>query len=291
MSTTIMKKKVIILGSNGMAGHVVTLSLRAFSNEFEVLDVSRTQSALIPSRLFEISNFKKLESVINEFNPAVIVNCVGLLNESCDDNPDLAVLINGYLPHHLERITKDTNCKVISVSTDCVFSGNSGGYKEMDLKDGIGFYAMSKSIGELNNSKDLTFRTSIIGPELKNDGIGLFNWFMNQTGEIKGYRKAFWTGVTTIELAKAIREAIKQDLTGVYQLVNNEKINKHDLLNLVKGIFKREDVRLIPCDGYVVDKSLINTRTDFNYIVPNYKEMLIEMEQWVNKYKEYYPNR
>lgn len=285
-----MKKKVIVLGSNGMAGHVLTLSLRAFPNEFEVLDVSRTPSAINPARLFEVSNFKKLESVINEFNPDVIVNCVGLLSQSCEDNPDLAVLMNGYLPHHLERITKDTNCKVISVSTDCVFSGSRGGYKEVDLKDGIGFYAMSKSIGEINNSKDLTFRTSIIGPELKIDGIGLFNWFMNQTGEIKGYRKAYWTGVTTIELAKAIREAIKQNLTGVYQLVNNEKINKHDLLTLAKDIFKREDVSLNPYDGYVVDKSLINTRTDFNYIVPSYNDMLIEMEQWVKKYRDYYTN-
>jgi len=133
----------------------------------------------------------------------------------------LAVWFNSYFPQLLASFGKKYNFKLIHISTDCVFSGKEGGYKEDSFKNGIGFYAQSKALGEVVNSKDLTFRTSIVGPELKPDGIGLFHWFMNQAGAISGFTEVFWTGVTTIELAKAINEAIIQELTGLYHLTNN----------------------------------------------------------------------
>ena len=101
------------------------------------------------------------------------------------------------------------------MSTDCVFSGKTGGYDESSLRDGETFYDRSKALGELENQKDLTFRNSIIGPDLNEEGIGLFNWFMKQTGEINGYTKAMWTGVTTLTLAKAMESAVQQGLTGL----------------------------------------------------------------------------
>ena len=122
------------------------------------------------------------------------------------------------------------------------FSGKEGSYTEDSFKNGIGFYAQSKALGEVINTKDLTFRTSIIGPELKQNGIGLFHWFMNQSGDVSGYKEAFWSGVTTIELAKAIDQAIDQKLTGLYHLVNNNKISKYDLLDYINTVFRNDKI-------------------------------------------------
>jgi dTDP-4-dehydrorhamnose reductase len=179
---------------------------------------------------------------------------------------------------------------LIHISTDCVFSGREGGYVEDSFKNGIGFYAQSKALGEVINEKDLTFRTSIIGPELKKDGIGLFHWFMNQENVMSGYKRAFWTGVTTIELAKAINESIQQELTGLYHLVNNSKICKYDLLSEFNKVFKKEGLVIKAYSEYKVDKSLINTRNDFDYEIPSYNTMIKEMKQWMIKYKALYPH-
>src|SRR5699024_5151046 len=133
-----------------------------------------------------------------------IINAVGILNKDAEENKSHAVLLNSYLPHYISNLTKDMNTKVIHMSTDCVFSGKVGSYKEDSLRDGQTFYDRSKALGELENDKDLTFRNSIIGPDMNKNGIGLFNWFMKQNGYIKGFNKAIWTGVTTLTLAKAM---------------------------------------------------------------------------------------
>jgi len=117
----------------------------------------------------------------------------------------------------------DTAVKIIQISTDCVFSGKDGGYKEDSFRDGDTIYARTKALGEINNNKDLTIRTSIIGPDINEDGIGLFHWFMKQSGTIYGFRNAYWTGVTTIELAKGIEKFIEYNVTGIYHFVPTEK--------------------------------------------------------------------
>lgn len=280
-----MSKSIIVLGANGMAGHVITTGL--IEDNYDVISVARSSSRIKPSVILDVTDFIGLKSLIDSRKPNVIINCIGLLNKTAEDNPDQAILINSYLPHFLESCTKYTKTKVIHISTDCVFSGEQGSYLETSFKNGYGYYAQSKALGELNNSKDLTFRTSIIGPELNENGIGLFHWFTNQKSEIKGYTNAFWTGVTTIELLNAIKCAIENDLVGLYHLVNSEKISKFNLVSLFNEVFYT-DLSIIPCDAYSVDKSLINTRSDFAFRVKGYKEMIIEMKKWISDHKELY---
>jgi dTDP-4-dehydrorhamnose reductase len=280
-----MSKNIIVLGANGMAGHVITLGLQEAKHY--IISVARTTSKINPSVLLDVSDFAGLKSLINSVNPDLIINCIGLLNKTAEDNPAQAVLINSYLPHFLESETKYTKSKVIHISTDCVFSGDTGSYTEKSLKDGKGYYAQSKALGELDNSKDLTFRTSIIGPELNENGIGLFHWFINQHSEIKGYTKAFWTGVTTIELLNAIKCAIKEDLTGLFHLVYDQKISKCELLKILNKEFE-QGLKIISDDKYSVDKSLINTRTDFKFKVKSYADMIREMKSWILSHKELY---
>jgi len=282
-----MSKSIIVLGANGMAGHVITTGLRGDINNYNVISVARSSSEIKPTIILDVSNFVGLKSLIDSSNPDVIINCIGLLNKTAENNPDQAILINSYLPHFLVSTCKNTKTKVIHISTDCVFSGEEGSYVESSFKNGIGYYAQSKALGELNNSKDLTFRTSIIGPELNQNGIGLFHWFANQNIGIKGYTNAFWTGVTTIELLNAIKVALNNDLVGLYHLVHSEKISKFDLLGLFNEVFGT-GLAIVKYGGYNIDKSLVNTRSDFAFRVKGYKEMIIDMQKWINDHKELY---
>lgn len=284
------KRKVLILGSAGMAGHVIKNYLNNFTELFNIYDVARSELHNKPTHLLDITDFNGLNKILNSIKPDCVINCIGILNQTAEDNPDLAILINSYLPHFLEKITKDTECKIIHISTDCVFSGLKGSYVESDFKDGIGFYAQSKAIGEIENIKDLTIRTSIIGPELNESGIGLLNWFLKQKNEINGYEFAYWSGVTTLELAKFIFFVLTSsfDLNGIFHLTNNEKIDKFRLLNIFQSSFKIKDLKIIPSSKYIIDKSFINTNKDVDFSVSSYIEMISEIRDYILEHKSLY---
>lgn len=280
-------KKILLLGSAGTAGQILKLELLKRTDQIELVDVARNNKISKPKILLDMTNFMQLEDIISNGNFDFIINCVGLLNSFAEEHPDKAILINSYLPHFLEKITSSTNTRIIHISTDCVFSGKSGNYIESDFKDGIGFYAQSKALGEVINGKDLTIRTSIIGPDLNISGIGLFKWLMNQNGIINGYTKAFWSGVTTIQLSKVILDIINRTSipTGLIHLTNNAKISKFDLLNVIKNVFELKNLEIVEYNNYEVDKSLVNTRNDLNIKVPGYREMILEMREWMNENK------
>lgn len=280
-------KKVVVIGCKGMAGHVVKTCLES-TGLYDVWGIARGIDSGQKLINLDVSNTKELESILDNGSFDVVINCIGLLNKTAEDNPELAVWFNSYFPQLLASYGKKHNFKLVHISTDCVFSGKEGGYKEDSFKNGIGFYAQSKALGEVINTKDLTFRTSIIGPELNENGIGLFHWFMSQNDEVFGYSEAYWSGVTTIELAKGIHEAIKQDLTGLYHFVNSTKISKFDLINEFNANFRDGGINIISKSDYKVDKSLINTRDDFNYTINSYKIMIKEMKNWILDYKNIY---
>lgn len=274
-------KKICVLGSNGMAGHVI---YEYFSEKrYDVYGLARSVKNNEKVVNIDAKNKEELDNWLNQNEFDVIINCIGLLNKMAEENIDSAIYLNSFLPHYLETKYKNTKTKIIHISTDCVFSGETGGYMEDSFKDGDTIYDRTKALGEIVNNKDLTFRMSIIGPDYNEHSIGLFNWFMSQSGIIKGYDKVYWTGVTTIELAKGIEEAIKQNLTGLYHLVPENKISKYELLKLFKEVFKRDDIIIEKEIEHIMDKSLINSRTDFNYEVPDYKSMIEEMKEWVSK--------
>lgn len=277
---------ILVLGGTGMAGHTISIYFKEAGHNVTVF--SRKKINYCKNINGNVTDFDRLKEIIIKNNYDAIINAVGILNQDAEDNKSNAVLINSYLPHFLSDITKEMNTRIIHMSTDCVFSGTKGGYTEDSLRDGKTFYDRTKALGELENDKDLTFRNSIIGPDLNEKGIGLFNWFMKQENQINGYTKAFWTGVTTLELAKAMEQALTQNLTGLYNLVNNEKINKYELLELFNKYFKENRLEITPIDNTFVDKSLINTRSDFSYTIPSYEIMIRDMKEWIEKHSNLY---
>lgn len=282
--------KFLVLGAGGMAGHVVTIHLAERGHSVTALSRNPFPWGACQSIQGDIKDASFLGGVLAAGCYDAVVNCVGVLNQDAERDRSLAVRLNSLLPHALEDMTRGTGTKVIQISTDCVFSGATGGYHEGAHRDGAAFYDRSKALGELENDKDLTFRTSLVGPDVNPNGIGLFNWFMRQSGSIKGYSRAIWTGVTTDVLAQAVEQAVECGLTGLYHLVNAAPISKFDLLGLFNEHFRNGEVNITPEPSVSVDKSLVNNRRDFPFAVPSYREMVEGMKRWVSAHAPLYPH-
>ena len=183
-----------------------------------------------------------------------------------------------------------THTQIIHMSTDCVFSGKRGQYTEDDFRDGMTFYDRTKALGEIVNDKDLTMRQSIVGPDINQNGIGLMNWFLQQHGEVTGYTGAMWTGQTTLQLAKTMEAAAKERARGLYNMVPDTNISKCDLLGLFNKYIRKEKITIIPVDKMSADKSLKRTKWDFDYHIPDYETMIVELADWMRKHKALYPH-
>ena len=281
--------RILVLGANGMAGHVVSTYFVE-----KGYDVTGFDRRAVPHCTKEIigdaQDANVLHTIIHAGEYDAIINCIGILNQFAEKNHPLAVYLNSYLPHFLAQETEHLPTRVLHMSTDCVFSGKRGGYTEMDLRDGETFYDRSKALGELDDNKNLTLRGSIVGPDRNPNGIGLLNWFMKQKGPVKGFTKAMWTGQTTLQVAKTMEAALTEKVTGLINTVPDKAISKYDLLCLFNKQMRGGKVEIIPYDGFVVDKSLVRTRFDFTYRIPDYETMICELAEFMDRHRINYPH-
>lgn len=272
-------KKCLILGSTGMLGHVLNGYLE-LNSKISLFNVSFRNKLNSRTKILDVSNFSLIEKFIEEIKPDFIINCVGVLIKGSNKNIKNAIQINAFFPHLLLELCDKLNCKLIHISTDCVFSGQDGGYNENSIKDAIDIYGKTKSLGEFNLENHLCVRTSIIGPELKEKGEGLFHWLLNQKGEIFGFKNVFWSGVTTLELSKAIEFSIENDVSGLWNLTNEVIISKHELLEKIINYFELNEIDLKSNSEKISNKSLKTIR-DINYRVPNYDQMIYELKNYI----------
>lgn len=281
-------KKVVVLGALGMAGHIMAEYLDSLK-KYEIYGVARTKDSKYISKELDVNDFSSLENYLSEIKPGFVINCIGILVSKSNSELTTAIQINSYLPHFLSELGNKLDYKLIHISTDCVFSGKDGQYTEDSFRDGNDNYARTKTLGEVINKKDLTIRTSIIGPELKTNGTGLLDWFLKQTNPIKGYSKAYWSGVTTLELAKQMENFLEQDIKGLYQLCPDGKISKYELLKEFSKVWGI-DIEIGENPDYKVDKSLVCTRNDFIYkdSRPEFTKMLVEAKEWMDKHPSFY---
>ncbi|MES9905817.1 MAG: SDR family oxidoreductase [Sedimenticola sp.] len=277
--------KVLLLGSHGLIGHQVYFRLNQ-SSDISLFNYSYRQKVSSDTVLLDARDESLLEKSIRDIDPDIIVNCMGILIAESNEYPERAVYLNAYIPNRLKYIADDLGAKLIHISTDCVFSGKNGPYVEGDVKDANDIYGRAKALGEVVGAPHLTLRTSVVGPELKS-GEELFHWFMQQEGSINGYAKSLWSGVTTLEIAKAVHWAIKNNTTGLYHITNGESISKYDLLMLFKK-YTFKDIRIEKVGGRITNKCLIDTRKEINYVIPSYDEMIKSMVGFINRNKNIY---
>lgn len=271
--------KILVLGSTGMAGHVIVKYLKM--RGYNVVSASRNKDDIY----INVEDKSLIPFCINKNHCYdFVINCIGLLVKDSNNDPCRAITVNSWFPHYLEFLLKDSKTRLIHLSTDCVFSGQKGDYVESDTPDETNFYGKSKSLGEVNNEKDVTFRTSIIGPELKNNGTGLLHWVLSSKEMIlPGWENAYWNGITTLQLAKCIETHMHNPIiSGIYHLVSNDnKINKYGLLRLINetyGLNKQIEKTVVPKS---INKVLIDTRKIVDFNIPSYNVMLQELRDFI----------
>lgn len=280
------RKKIVILGGSGMLGHIMALILNEY---YDVTCILRKKISILPKSVyFDFENLDELINIIYQINPIAVVNTLGVLISESENNPKMAIKINSLLPNILSNSLLDSQIKLIQISSDCIFSGLRGLYDVRSMPDSSDFYGMTKYLGEIRNNKDLTIRTSIIGPDINFTGVGLFNWFMNEEKSIKGYKNVLWNGVTTLQLSEFINFAIKENLSGIVHLSAPHAISKHDLLGLINKHFKNESMNIEEFYDLKLDKTLKPSFDSAHYNIPSYDQMIYDMKRWILKHPNMY---
>lgn len=260
--------KVLVVGATGMLGNAV---FRYFSErpEFEAHGTIRSAGGRRhfrpgdATRLHSGVDALDFDSVIAAFGkvrPEVVVNAIGLIKQLETANDALsAIPINALFPHRLAHLCGATGARLIHVSTDCVFSGKRGHYLESDQPDAYDLYGRSKLLGEVDYDHAVTLRTSIIGHELKS-AHALVDWFLSQSGSVRGFTRAVFSGLPTVELARVIEHYVipHASLKGLFH-VAADPINKHDLLQLLAHTYGK-DIEIAADDQLVIDRSLVAAR-------------------------------
>jgi dTDP-4-dehydrorhamnose reductase len=284
-----MKKKIIILGANGMLGHVLFNNFSK-NNDFITMGTLRNKeykkyfkkinrNHLIINK--DIFNFNKLTKIIISFKPDIIINCIGIIKQKKFNNYENMIMINSLFPRKLSEICEIYKTKLILISTDCVFLGNKGNYKETDLTDAKDNYGISKILGEYSKKNNLILRTSIIGPELKSKN-GLLEWLLSEKKFVYGFKNVYFSGVTTLELYKILKNyIIFSNLSGIYH-IGSKKINKFELLNLISKIYEKK-IDIKPSYKEKLDRSL------------NFKKFKLDTgyknNKWIDMIKDMYQNK
>lgn len=281
--------KVLVIGATGMLGY----SLFSNLGEVDGLDVYGTVRSLNNKEKFfaqtsnklitgvEVNDLNTVEAAIKEVQPDIVLNCIGLIkqHEIAKQNID-AITINALLPHQLARLCDQFNAKLIHFSTDCVFAGDKGQYLESDLPDAQDLYGKSKCLGEVNYAPHLTLRTSIIGHELSSS-VSLIDWFLSESGSVKGFSKAKFSGLPTCVIARILAEKIlpNKSLSGLYHF-SVASIDKLTLLNKVKSIYQKE-IEIIESQDLSIDRSLNSQRliNAVNLDIPDWDSLIEEMHR------------
>jgi dTDP-4-dehydrorhamnose reductase len=256
--------RILILGGTGMLGHKLQQSFAPRFDTFATVRSSASASIVEPAgRLITDVTAEDLHSVsraLDDVEPQVVVNCIGIVKQlDAAKDPIPSIEVNALFPHRLADAAKAAGARTIHISTDCVFSGLKGRYTEEDPPDPVDLYGRTKLLGEVSYDNTLTIRTSIVGRELIG-AHGLLEWFLAQSGPVKGFRKAIFSGLTTQALAETLALVITDypDLSGLWH-VASEPIDKYQLLREFARLYDR-DVEIEPDDSVVIDRSLDDAR-------------------------------
>jgi dTDP-4-dehydrorhamnose reductase len=279
--------RILVLGSTGMLGNAVVKHFvhHKIHQIFTTVRTHASPSLLdLPSSVeliegIDMLSADSLESAFAIAKPDIVINCIGIIKQVKEcSQPLLSIRINSLLPHRIALLCSVTGSRFIHFSTDCVFSGKSGMYRESDAPDSLDLYGRSKLLGEVVGSNALTIRTSLIGREL-NTSRSLIDWFLSQQQEVKGFTKAIFSGLPTVVIARLISDVIipNPSLSGLLH-ISADPISKYDLLNIVKEVYCKQ-IEIIPDSSLVINRSLDSTifRTLTGFEPPSWSQLIQEM--------------
>ena len=266
------------------------LQILSFNKEWNVVGTARATKRLNskcpPLRVgVDLLDPHQVRLIFKEEIPDVVINCAGLTKHLPQGgDPIAAIKSNALLPHRIAEQCAITNARLIHISTDCVYSGLKGDYAETDNPDAQDIYGKSKVLGEVFGSNQITLRTSTIGHE-SGTQFGLLEWFLSQSS-CAGYTNAIFSGVTTIELAKVVRDFVipNKNLEGLYHL-SADTIDKYSLLRLIADIYKF-NIQIVKSGDVKINRSLNSDlfRKVTGYQAPSWPAMIHAMHKnWLEE--------
>lgn len=287
------RTRVVVLGAGGLLGSAVIKTL-SIAGDYQVIGLSRTDiSQVRPIALknaelhygIDVGNTAELGEFLRAREPEVVINCVGVVKQKGEavGNVD-TIAINAVFPHQLSELCGPLGCRVIHISTDCVFSGVEGNYKEGDAPNATDVYGLSKRLGEID-APNITLRTSVIGREIK-DHVGLLDWFLSQRKEVLGYSRAIFSGLPAPEIAAVLRDFVipNKSLAGLYHLAASP-ISKYELLKLIASEYGLP-THVIKDSTFTIDRSLnaekFNSET--GYTPPTWQSLVRQMHEFGEAY-------
>lgn len=277
--------RILVLGGDGMLGHQLLRGLAARHSvrvslrkpldayrEFGIFNETNSYGEV------DVRDTRRLADVFDRFRPEVVINAVGVVKQRLDAEPVETIEINALFPHRLLALARTFDARVVQISTDCVFYGSRGMYREDDVPDAADLYGRSKLLGELVEDGCITLRTSIIGPELTRK-TGLLEWFLaQQGGSIRGFKRAIFSGFTTFEMTRIVERVVTRPGTSGLYHVSSEPISKYELLSRIRTALNL-DVRIEADETFICDRSLESSRfrQAFEYEPPTWDAMIGEL--------------
>lgn len=289
--------RILIFGATGMLGY----SLFSNLSEDADLDVFGTARSIQGRERYfknlhesivagiDVTKLGDIDEAIKSVKPDVVINCIGLIKQHDISKQHInAIEINALLPHQMASICDKYSAKLIHFSTDCVFTGQEGGYIESHLPDAVDLYGRTKCLGEVDYGRHLTLRTSIIGHEL-GSSVSLVDWFLSQKGEIKGFSKAVFSGLPTYYVARLLGDKILKlkNLSGLYHL-SVSPVDKYSLLKIIAEKYVK-DISIKEDSAFVIDRSLssehLTKQTDI--VHPGWPELIEGMHKdYIKRYQK-----
>lgn len=238
--------KILILGSNGMLGMALQSQL---GQNYEVVGIDKVFNNKTKVKFYQMDllEFERVKSILLQEKPNIIINVAAIVNlKLCEENKELANLLHIDLNKQISLISEVLKCRYIYISTDSIFDGKMGNYKEENRTNPLNYYAVTKLKGEeeiQKNLKDcLIIRTNIYG--YSENQNSLLKWAYNSlknNEKIVGYNNVIFNPVSVYQLAEIIEELIKKQYKGIINIGSNKIISKFDFIRIVAKYLKKEE--------------------------------------------------
>ncbi len=228
----------MIIGTGFLGGYI----LQKFQEKHIPVKGTNYHNTINSIKL-DATNLNDVEKILTSLKPQTVINCVGIGNvDFLEKNPSIAYNTNSDSAKNIAKICKKLGVKLIHISTDSVFDGKKGMYKESDNVEPLNVYAKSKVLAE-QYIQDITenfiiIRTNFYGFDKKNRWF--FNWIVNSLSnrkKITGFSDIIFNPLDVSTLSNLLVELTESDYTGIIHLSSNDFLSKYDFILKVASVF------------------------------------------------------
>ena len=244
---------ILVTGASGLLG--LNLCLEK-AKEYEIFGiVHQAQLANVPFTLIkqDLTNNNELSEIFDQTKPELVINCAAMANvDQCEKHPNQAAKINSEVPGYLAKNCAERAIPFIHISTDAVFDGEKGNYKETDVPNPLSIYAKTKLEGEKRvldvNQAALIVRVNFFGFSITGRR-SLAEFFLRDLisgRKVYGFIDILFSPMYVNDLVETLFDMVKNKLTGIYHVVSPAHLSKYDFGMLISEKFNLDGSLISP---------------------------------------------